>query len=79
MEGKIKIMPNPVSGEQLIISVPANINASHARLMDIYGKLIFEKALLSGDNSMNITCAHGLYLLNISGPVLNYTTKIIVD
>ena len=79
MEGKIKIMPNPVSGEQLIISVPANINASHARLMDIYGKTIYEKSLLSGDNSMNIKCPHGLYLLNICGPEVNYITKIVVN
>jgi hypothetical protein len=79
VEGKIKVMPNPVSGDQIIISIPENIKSSHARLMDIYGKLIFEKVLLSGDNSMNITCAHGLYLLNISTPAFNYTTKIVID
>jgi len=79
MEGKIKVMPNPVSGHQITISIPENLNASHARFTDLNGKLIYEKKLTLGDNTINIRFPNGLYLLNISGPEVNYTTKITVN
>jgi hypothetical protein len=79
MEGKIKVMPNPVSDEQLIISIPENGQASHARFIDLTGKLVYECILTAGDNVMNIKLPQGLYLLNVLGPEINYTTKITVN
>ena len=79
IEGKIKVMPNPVSGQQINIFIPENLKASHARFTDLNGKIIYEGILSVGDNSTNISIPHGLYLLNISGPEVNYTTKIAIN
>lgn len=78
-QSKIKVMPNPVSGQQLTISTPEDLKTSRATFMDLNGKIIAEKMLISGNNSMKIGFPPGLYLLNISGDEVNYTTKIVVN
>ena len=75
----IKVMPNPVSGQHLTISVPEDLKSSRATFMDMNGKVIAKNLLVSGNNSMNISFPRGIYLLNISGKEVNYTTKIVVN
>lgn len=79
LQNEIKVMPNPVSGQHFTISIPEKLKVRNARFLDINGKLISEDLLTTGSNEMNISFPHGLYLLNISGPEVNYTTKIVVN
>lgn len=78
-QNDIKVMPNPVSGQHLTISVPEDLKSSRATFMDMNGKVIAKNLLVSGNNSMNISFPRGIYLLNISGKEVNYTTKIVVN
>ncbi|HAQ21319.1 MAG TPA: hypothetical protein DCR40_19120 [Prolixibacteraceae bacterium] len=78
-QNDIKVMPNPVSGQHLTISVPEDLKTSRAIFMDMNGKVIAKNLLVSGANLMNIKFPRGMYLLNISGQEVNYTTKIVVN
>jgi len=78
-ESDIQIMPNPVSGNQLTINIPDGIKVTSARFTDLNGKLMAVKLLTSGNNKLNVDLANGLYLLNITGPEINYTTKIVIN
>ncbi len=78
-QSQIKVMPNPVSGGQLIISLPEELKTSRARFIDINGKVISEDFLFSGINSVTVNFRSGIYLLNILGQEVNYTTKIVVN
>jgi len=79
IQNEIKVMPNPVSDQHLTISIPENLKSSRATFMDMNGKVIAEKSLNPGINTVNIRFGSGMYLLNISGKAVNYTTKIIVN
>jgi len=79
VEGKIRVMPNPVSDHQLIIFIPENYKTSRARFMDMSGRVIYEDRLSAGDNPVNVTLPNGFYLLNITGSKISYTTKIAVN
>jgi hypothetical protein len=72
-------MPNPVSDQHLTISVPEDLKTSRATLKDMNGKVICEEMLIQGINTLNIRFQKGIYLLNISGEEVNYTTKIVVN
>jgi hypothetical protein len=72
-------MPNPVSDQHLTISVPEDLKTSRATFMDMNGKVITESILTNGVNTLNIRFKKGMYLLNISGEEVNYTTKIVVN
>jgi hypothetical protein len=78
-QNDIHVMPNPISGQPLTISIPEDLKSGRARFMDLNGKVVSENFLVSGINSVNICFPKGLYLLNISGKELNYTTKIVVN
>jgi len=78
-QNEIKVMPNPVSGGKLTISIPEELKTSRARFLDINGKVISEDILCSGINSVTINFRSGIYLLNIMGQEVNYTTKIVVN
>jgi len=77
-QNDIKVMPNPVSGQPLTIFVPDDLITSRATFMDMNGKIISEKSLNPGVNTLNVRFGKGMYLLNISGEEVNYTTKIVV-
>jgi len=79
LQNEIKVMPNPVSGQQLTISIPNGLKAKSARLTDINGRLLSTNILSEGLNTVNIKFSHGVYLLNITGTEVNYTTKIVVN
>jgi hypothetical protein len=78
-QNDIMVMPNPVSGNQLTITIPEGLKVKSARLTDINGKLMSENAVSPGINEVNVSFPHGLYLLNINGPEVNYTTKIVIN
>ncbi|HAH24317.1 MAG TPA: hypothetical protein DCL77_11285 [Prolixibacteraceae bacterium] len=79
LKSDIQVMPNPVSGQQLTISIPNGLKAKSARFTDMNGKVMAERLLKEGNNTMNIKFPHGIYLLNIAGLEVNYTTKIVVN
>ena len=79
LQSDIKVMPNPVSEKRLTISIPAGLKVKDAVFTDINGKVMSESELREGTNSMAIKFAHGIYLLKITGPEVNYTTKIVVN
>jgi hypothetical protein len=72
-------MPNPVSDRPLTISVPEDLKISRAVFSDLNGKIILTCRLSAGLNSVTVNFPRGLYLLNISGEDVNYTTKIVVN
>jgi hypothetical protein len=78
-QNDIKVMPNPVSGKPLTISVPDNLKSGRAIFTDLSGKVVSTNTLFSGVNSVVVNFPRGLYLLNISGDDVNYTTKIVVN
>jgi len=78
-QNNIKVMPNPVSGQPLTISVPENFSANWATFHDLSGKVIAQNQLFSGINSVRLNFPQGVYLLHISGQEVNYTTKIVVN
>lgn len=78
-QSEIKVMPNPVSGQPLIISVPENLKTGRAVFTDLNGKVMSIFTLSSGLNSITVNFLRGIYLLSISGEEVNYTTKIVVN
>ena len=78
-QNDIMVMPNPVSGRPLTILVPDDLKSGRAIFTDLSGKIVSTKALFSGMNSVAVNFPRGLYLLNISGDDVNYTTKIVVN
>jgi len=79
LQSEIKVMPNPVSGQQLTISIPEGLKVKTARFTDMNGKVVYESVLTEGGNTMNINFPRGIYLLKIIGQEVNYTTKIVVN
>lgn len=79
LQNDIKVMPNPVSGQQMTISIPNGLKAKSARFTDMNGRIMSQSLLTEGNNAMNIKFPHGIYLLKIAGPEVNYTTKIVVN
>jgi hypothetical protein len=75
----IKVMPNPVSGLPLSISIPEGLTSGRAVFMDLNGRVLLENMVFSGTNSIPVNLPRGLYLLSISGEEVNYTTKIVVN
>ncbi len=78
-QNEIQVMPNPVSEQKLTVSLPENMKVARGILMDLNGKVLSHIQLFSGINSMNISLKSGMYLMNISGTGVNYTTKIVVN
>lgn len=78
-QNEIKVRPNPVSNQQLIISMPEELKTSWARFLDMNGKVLVQNQLQSGENSVSISFPRGMYLLNINGSDVNYTTKLVVN
>ncbi|HET6557883.1 MAG TPA: LamG-like jellyroll fold domain-containing protein, partial [Prolixibacteraceae bacterium] len=78
-QSEITVMPNPVSGDQLTINIPEGLKVTNARLTDINGKIVSQNGICSGANTMNVSSPKGLYFLNITGPEVNYTTKIVIN
>lgn len=78
-QNAIKVMPNPVSGQQLTISVPEELKTTQAVFLDLNGKIVERASLTSGNNLVNFCHPAGLYLVNILGNEVNYTTKILVN
>jgi len=79
-KNEIKVMPNPVSGQQQItISIPEDIKTCCGTFLDLSGKVISEINLVSGNNTINISFPHGMYLLTVSGSQIKHRTKIIVN
>ncbi|MEI8114009.1 MAG: LamG-like jellyroll fold domain-containing protein [Bacteroidia bacterium] len=78
-QNEIQVMPNPVSEQKLTVSLPENMKIARGTLMDLNGKILSLVQLFSGSNSMNISLKSGMYLMNISGTEVNYTTKIVVN
>ena len=79
LQSEIKVMPNPVSGQRLTISIPEGLKVKSAGFTDMNGKVVSESVITEGNNTMNIKFTHGIYLLKIKGPEVNYTTKIVVN
>ncbi len=78
-QNEIKVMPNPVSGQRLTIFIPDGLKVRNAKFTDLNGKVVTKNSLTEGTNTLDIQFTHGIYLLNISGPEVNYTTKIVVN
>jgi hypothetical protein len=76
---EIKVIPNPVSDQQVIISVPRDFKSGRATFLDLNGKILAENRIFSGENQVRVMFPSGMYLLHISGSELNYTTKIVVN
>jgi len=78
-QSEINVFPNPVTDQQITISVPETFGNGLARIMDLNGKILSEHRIVSGNNLLNIKLKSVIYLLKISGKNLNYTNKIIVN
>lgn len=78
-QSDIKVMPNPVSGNQLSIAIPEGLKVNTARFSDINGQLVGEHVLNTGINTLDIKLPNGLYFISITGAEINYTTKIVVN
>jgi hypothetical protein len=76
---EIKVIPNPVSAQQVTISVPPEFKSGKATFLDLNGKILAENKIFSGENQVRVKFPTGMYLLHISGSELNYTTKIVVN
>ncbi|HEY3372963.1 MAG TPA: LamG-like jellyroll fold domain-containing protein [Prolixibacteraceae bacterium] len=79
LESDIKVMPNPVSAGQVTISIPMGLKAKSVLFTDINGKAMYEKPVSEGNNTMDVQFPHGIYFLKITGPEVNYTTKMVVN
>ena len=78
-QNDIKVIPNPVTEQQLTISIPNGLKAKSARFTDMNGKVMAESLLTEGNNAVNIHFPPGIYLLKITGPEVNYMTKIVMN
>lgn len=78
-QSDIKVMPNPVSGNQLTIAIPEELKVVKARFTDTNGQLVGEKMINGGWNTLTVNLPNGMYFLSIMGPEINYTTKIVVN
>ena len=72
----ISVYPNPTNG---IFEISINtVEANSIRVMDINGKTILERKILSSKESIDMTgFAKGVYILNISGSEFSLNKKLI--
>lgn len=78
LQSEIRVMPNPVSGP-LTITIPDGLKVESAVFTDMNGRVMAERLLGVGTQTMDVRFPKGIYLLKISGPEVNYTTKIVVN
>ncbi|HLN73636.1 MAG TPA: LamG-like jellyroll fold domain-containing protein [Prolixibacteraceae bacterium] len=78
-QSDIKVMPNPLSGNQLTIVIPEGLKVIKARLTDTNGQLAGERMINGGLNTLTVNLPNGMYFLSIMGPEVNYTTKIVIN
>lgn len=74
----ISVYPNPTNG---LFEIDINtIEANTLRLMDINGKVIIERKVLSSKERLDMTgFAKGVYILNISGSEFSLNKKLILE
>lgn len=75
---EISILPNPVLNNQITVILPDGIQKSIAKFIDLNGKVMLVKTVLSGENIITLPFSKGLYLLNIVGSDVNYSSKVVV-
>lgn len=78
-QNDIKVMPNPLSGNQLTVVIPQGLKVMKARISDINGQAVEEHKINEGTNTLQVYLPNGIYLLGIIGPEVNYTTKIVIN
>jgi hypothetical protein len=78
-QSEIKVMPNPLSGNQLTIAIPKGLKVVKARFTDINGQSMAEQKITDGINTLNVNLPPGMYFLGIMGLEVNYTTKIVIN
>ncbi len=71
---EISVFPNPSKGN-FTINTPQN---SHIVILDITGKIIFEKQLYIGDNNIDLD-GKGIYQLKIITPDNTFIRKVIIE
>jgi len=67
--GSIVISPNPVT-DKLFLRLPANNHFTSLRILDVSGKPVFQKAILSSSSSQQFDVSHlpkGWYVLQLQG------------
>ncbi len=74
----ISVYPNPTTG---FFEISINtIEANSIRVMDINGKTIIERKIISSKESIDMTgFAKGVYILNISGNEFSLNKKLILE
>ena len=74
----ISVYPNPTNG---VFEIAINtIEANTIRVMDINGKVILERKVLSSKETIDMTgFAKGVYVLNISGTEISLNKKLIIE
>jgi sugar lactone lactonase YvrE len=74
----ISVYPNPTNG---VFEIAINtIDANTIRVMDINGKVILERKVLSTKETIDMTgFAKGVYVLNISGTEISLNKKLIIE
>lgn len=75
-----EILPNPAS-EYLLVKLNNEIVAGKINLIDLQGKVVFEKIIKPTDDILNLDISglsKGLYMFKISTSVINYTKKLVI-
>jgi len=76
----IEVMPNPFTNNRINVSIPDNCNECTITITDLSGRIIYNNIIYSGTNEIYLQqIVPGLYLLNITGNNVNYSTKIIKE
>lgn len=75
LKNNLRIYPNPTSG-LLHIKLPINQNNLKVRLLDVLGRVIFDKQFNSNNFQINLPEKKGFYFLMIEGNK-KYTEKIL--
>lgn len=78
LNGRIKVYPNPTSGNTYVV-IPNHNDVCTVRILNIYGSIIYERntnslELLPVDMSSFL---EGVYFVNLIGPKFNSTVKVV--
>lgn len=71
----INVYPNPSTG---IVTVQIDV-ASHFKLLDLSGKIVFEKELTKGENVLDLKALKGLFMYEVRNAMNQYSGRIILE
>ncbi|GGD23318.1 S8 family serine peptidase [Flavobacterium orientale] len=76
---EILIYPNPTKGVFTIKNPNYTGNNSELNLVDMQGRVVFSKAIISNEEQINVNhLNNGVYILTISENNLKFTTKLVI-